>query len=54
MDVVDSFIYLGDEFTSKGNYSVLCDNGTKTAVGTITELISLYKELKFGKSTYLI
>ena len=26
MDIVDSFKYLGDEFISKGDYSVLCDN----------------------------
>ena len=46
MDIMDSFKYLGHEFTSKGNYSVLCD---KRAVGTTTELISLRKEVKFGK-----
>ena len=50
MDIVESFKYLGDEFTSKGDYSVLCDNRAKRAVGTTTELISLCKE----KDSYLI
>ena len=55
MDIVDSFKYLGDEFTSKGDYSVLWDNRAKRAVGTTTELISLCKEVKFGrKKSYLI
>ena len=49
MDIVDSFKYLGDEFTSKGGYSVLCDNRAKRAVRTTTEFISLCKEVKFGK-----
>ena len=48
IDIVDSFKYLGDEFTSKGDYSVLCDNRAKRAVGTTTKLISLCKEVKFG------
>ena len=39
MDIVDSFKYLGDEITSKGDYSVLCNNRAKRAVGTTTELI---------------
>ena len=49
MDIVDSFKYSGDEFTSKGDYSVRSDNRAKRAVGTTTELISLCKEVKFGK-----
>ena len=49
MDIVESFKYLGDEFTSKGDYSVLCNNRAERAVGTTTELISLCKEVKFGK-----
>ena len=47
MDIVDSFKYLGDEFTSKGDYSVLCDNRAKRAAGTATELISLCKEVRY-------
>ena len=54
MDIVDSFKYLGDEFTSKGDYSVLCDNRAKRAVGTTTELISLCKEVIHGENSYLI
>ena len=54
MDIVDSFKYLGDEFASKGDYSVLCDNRAKGAVGTTTELVSLCKEVKLGKNSYLI
>ena len=53
MDVLDSFKYLGDEFISKGDCSVLCDNRAKRAVGTTTELISLCKEVKFGKETVI-
>ena len=49
MDIVDSFKYLGDEFTLKGDYPVLSDNRAKRAVGTTTELISLCKEVTFGK-----
>ena len=49
MDMVDSFKCLGDEFTSRGDYTVLCDNGAKRAVGTTAKLISLCKEVKFGK-----
>ena len=46
---MDNFKHLGDEFTSKGDYAVLCHNRAKRAVGTTAELISLCKKVKFGK-----
>ena len=49
-----SFKYLGDEFTSKGDNSVLCDNRAKRAVGTTTELISLCKAVKFEENSHVI
>ena len=48
-DIVDSFKYLGDEFTSKEDCYILCDSGAKRAFGTTAGLISLCKEVKFGK-----
>ena len=42
LDVVDGFRYLGDEFTSKGDNSVLCETKAKKSSGTISELLSLY------------
>ena len=47
--MVSDFRYLGDEFDSKGSYSVLCKTRAKTSMGTTTDLISLCKEVKFGK-----
>ena len=41
LDIVDSLKYLGDEFISKGDYSVLCHNRAKRAVGTATEQLQL-------------
>ena len=52
VDIVNSFKYLADEFTSKGDHSALCDNRAKRAVRATTELISLRKEVKFGKKQF--
>ena len=49
LDVIDEFRYLDDEFTSKGDNSVLCETRAKKSLGTISELISLCKEVHFGK-----
>ena len=49
VDIVDEFRYLGDEFTSKGDNSVLCKTRQKKATGNIIELMSLSKEVHFGK-----
>ena len=48
-EVVSNFRYLGDEFDPKGSYSVLCKTRAQKSMGTTTELISLCKEVKFGK-----
>ena len=48
-EVVSNFRYLGDKFDSKGSYSVLCKTKAQKSMGTTTELISLCKEVKFGK-----
>ena len=49
VDIVDEFRYLGDEFTSKGDNSVLCKTRQKKATGNIIEIMSLCKEVNFGK-----
>ena len=49
-EVVSNFRYLGDEFDSKGSYSVLCKTRAQNSMGTTTELISLCKEVKFGNN----
>ena len=51
MDILDSFKYSGDEFTLKGDYSVLCDNRAKSTVGTTTEFdISLQRDKIWEKT----
>ena len=42
-EIVDSFWYLGDEFTSRGDYLRLCKERAQESFGTITELISICK-----------
>ena len=55
MDIVGSFKYVGEEFTSKRDYSVLCDNKATSAVGTAAELISLLQRSKiWERNSYLI
>ena len=49
VDIVDEFRYLGDEFTSKGDNSVLCKTRQKKATGNIIEIMSLCKEVNFSK-----
>ena len=49
-EVVSNFRYLGDEFDSKGLYSVLCKTRAQKCMGTTTEFISLCKEVKFGNN----
>ena len=49
LEVVSNFRYLGDEIDSKGSYSVLCKTRAQRPLGTTAELISLCKEVKFGK-----
>ena len=48
-EVVSNFRYLGNEFDSKGSYSVSCKKRAQKSMGTTTELISLCKEVKLGK-----
>ena len=49
IEVVSNFRYFGDEFDLKGSYSVLCKTRAQKSLGKTAELISLCKEVKFGK-----
>ena len=49
-DIVDSFGYLGDDFTSRRDYLKLCKEEAQKSFGKIIELISLCKEVNFGKT----
>ena len=51
-EVVSNCRYLGDEFDSRGSYSVLRKTKAQKSIGTATELISLCKEVKFGINKY--
>ena len=48
MEVKDSFRYLGDIFSSKGDNLAVIEERIKRSVGSTTELISLCKEVQFG------
>ena len=48
--IKNSFRYLGDIFNSQGNNSDLCKDRLGRAVGTSIEIISLCKEVNFGKN----
>ena len=50
VEIENSFRYLGDIFNSQGNNSDLCKNRLGRAVGTSIEIISLCKEVNFGKN----
>ena len=50
IEIVDSFRYLGDEFTSGGDYLKLCKERAQKSFETITELISICKEVNLGKN----
>ena len=50
MEVKDSFRYLGDIFSSKGDNMAMIEKRMKRSVGSTIELISLCKEVQFGDS----
>ena len=50
MEVKDSFRYLGDIFSSKGDNMAMIEERIKRSVVSTTELISLCKEVQFGDS----
>ena len=45
---VEAARYLGDQFSSKGNYTELCKDRVDRAKGSTFELIALCREVKFG------
>ena len=45
---VEAARYLGDKFSSKGNYTDLCKDRMDRAKGSTFELIALCREVKFG------
>ena len=50
VEIKNSFGYLGDIFKSQGNNSDLCKDRLGKAIGTSIEIISLCKEVNFGKN----
>ena len=50
MEIKDSFRYLGDIFSSKGDNTSMIEERIKRSVGSIIELFSLRKEVQFGDS----
>ena len=52
MEVKDSFRYLGDIFSSKGDNMAMIQERIKRSVGSTIELISLCKEVQFGDSQF--
>ena len=49
-EIKNSFKYLGDIFNSQGNISDQCKDRLGRAVGTRIKIISLCKEVNFGKN----
>ena len=50
VEIKNSFNYLRDIFNSQGNNSDLCKDWLGRDVGTSIEIISLCKEINFGKN----
>ena len=50
VEIKNSFRYLEDIFNSQGNNSDLCKDRLGRAIGTSIEIISLCKEVNFGKN----
>ena len=50
VEIKMSFRYLGDIFNYHGDNSDLCKERARKAIGTSTEIISLCKEINFGKN----
>ena len=45
-----ALLYLGVEFTSRGDFKAQCKERAQKSFGKITELIPVCKEVNFGKN----